>query len=112
MIVRKWNLPEEFAQLIEHHTELEELLADPAAEPSQLAVALSSMLPVSSDEHWSDSHQFEAAYNQLKGHNGPSIPDLLAEVDVQFAEFAPVLDIAVPARSLVDCYQEATTVTS
>lgn len=112
VIVRKWNLPEEFAQLIEHHTELDEMLLDPAAEPSQLAVALSSLLPVSSDEHWSDSHQFEAAYNKLKRPGAPSIPELLGEIDVQFAEFAPVLDIAVPARSLVDCYNEATSVAS
>jgi HD-like signal output (HDOD) protein len=109
VIARKWNLPEEFAQLIEHHTDLEELLLDPASEPSQLAVALSSLLPVSSDDHWTDSHQFEVAYTKLKGQQGPSIPELLAQIDEQFAEFAPVLDIAVPARSLVDCYQEATT---
>jgi HD-like signal output (HDOD) protein len=112
VIARKWNLPEEFAQLIEHHIDLDELLADPAAEPSQLAVALSSMLPVSSDDHWADSHQFEAAYARLKGPNGPTIPELLGQIDEQFAEFAPVLDIAVPARSLVDCYHEATTVAS
>jgi HD-like signal output (HDOD) protein len=107
VIVRKWNLPEEFAQLIQHHTELDELLADPAAEPSQVAVALSALLPVSSDEHWADSHAFEVAYNKLKGPQGPTIPELLGQTDVQFAEFAPVLDIAIPARSLVDCYNEA-----
>jgi len=110
VIARKWNLPEEFAQLIEHHTDLVELLADPTSEPSQVAVALSALLPVSSDEHWGDAHQFEAAYTQLLGGKGPSIPELLGQIDDQFAEFAPVLDIAVPARSLVDCYNEAASV--
>jgi len=110
VIARKWNLPEEFAQLIEHHTELDELLADPAAEPSQLAVALSSLLPVALDEQWADSQQFETAYNKLKTPGAPSIPELLGQIDEQFAEFAPVLDIAVPSRTLVDCYHEATSV--
>jgi HD-like signal output (HDOD) protein len=112
VIARKWNLPEEFAQLIEHHIDLEELLADPTSEPSQLAVALSSLLPVSSDEHWSDLHKFEVAYTKLQAAGSPSIAELLGQIDEQFAEFAPVLAIAVPARSLVDCYQEAITVAS
>jgi len=112
VMARKWNLPEEFAQLIEQHTELEALLTDPTSEPSQLAVALSSLLPISSDPEWADCQAFEAAYNKLTGGHGQKLPELLIQIDEQFAEFAPVLNISTPAKTLLDCYQEATTVAS
>ena len=106
VIARKWNLPEEFAVLIENHTELDSLLADPAADPGQLSVAVSSLLPVSSDETWSDSEAFSLAFEKLIGGKGPSIEELLSEVDEQFAEFAPILEITSPGKSLLVWYQE------
>ncbi|MCA9245765.1 MAG: HDOD domain-containing protein [Planctomycetales bacterium] len=110
LIARKWNLPEEFATLIEYHTELESLLSDPAAEPGKLAVAASSLLPVSGDEAWADQETFLKAIAKLVGNNGPSVEELLAQVDEQFAEFGPILDISEPGKSLVAWYQEAAAV--
>jgi HD-like signal output (HDOD) protein len=107
VIARKWNLPEEFASLIENHTEVEALLADPAADPGQLAVAVSSLLPVASDEAWADREAFVAAIEKLTGGKGQSIEELLGEVDEQFAEFAPILEIAAPQKTLAVWYQEA-----
>jgi len=107
VIARRWNLPEEFADLISHHTLLHSLLEDPAADPEQLAVALSAHLPAACDGNWHECNTFETAYNRLLRNQGPDIQEILGQLDEQFGEFAPVLDIQVPAKSLVDSYHEA-----
>jgi hypothetical protein len=111
-LATQWNLPEEFGRLIESHASLELLRADGGASPGQYAVTLSSLLPASSDEIWHDCAAFEAAYNARRPSEGPSIPELLEKIDGDFAEFAPVLKLAAPAKSLVDRYQEVTQVAS
>ena len=112
VIARKWNLPEEFALLIENHTELASLLEDPMSEPGQLAVAMSSLLPVSSDATWTEVDRFQQAFAKIRGNKAPSIEELLGQVDESFKEFAPVLDVTVPAKTLVLCYQEALAVSA
>lgn len=107
-MARQWDLPAEFAELIAHHTEIEQLIADGASRPEQLAVALSSLLPVVSDDAWYECAQFVASYQQLCPANGPTIIDFLEKIDLEFIEFAPVLKITAPAKSLLTRYAEAT----
>jgi HD-like signal output (HDOD) protein len=105
-LARIWNLPEGFAQLIENHTSLDAMLAAPTAQTGPLAVALSALLPSASDSVWHDGPHFDAACAKvLKGAQG-NLPDVLSQVDHQFNEFAPVMKLATPARSLVDCYND------
>lgn len=106
MIARKWSLPEEFAVLIERHTDYQALLDDPATEPGMLAVALSALLPASSDQAWLERGTFEMAYEQITRGKGRSVPEILAQVDEQFTEFAPVLQISAPSQTLVEMYQQ------
>jgi len=106
-MARQWNLPAEFAELIGGHTDLERLLAD-GARPEQLAVALSSLFPVASDDAWHECGQFAASYGQLCPADGPNMVDFLEKVDLEFIEFAPVLKVAAPAKSLLTRYAEAT----
>lgn len=105
-MARLWNLPEEFAALVDHHSEIDELLASGTAAPGQIAVALSSLLPTGADETWCDATAFEAHFQNLRPTSGPSTVDFLGQIDHEFGEFAPVLKIQKPAKSLVDCYQE------
>jgi HD-like signal output (HDOD) protein len=105
-MARNWNMPDAFAVLVEQHTALEELLGQKEVPAGPVAVALSALLPASSDEQWSDREAFEAAYNRLRPATGASIEAILAQVDQEFAEFAPVLKLAAPAKSLVAWYQE------
>jgi hypothetical protein len=105
-MARGWSLPEEFAVLIEVHADLDELLAQEAPEPSKLAVGLSALLPSASDPNWSERERFEEIYGKLRGPEWPEVIDLLSQVDTDFEEFAPVLKLAVPGRSLVDSYNE------
>jgi HD-like signal output (HDOD) protein len=97
---RQWSLPEQFAQLIEAHTKLDGFLADGCKDPGKLSVALSALLPAASDDEWYEREKFIAAFHQLSGSNRP-LDEMFAQVDQEFTEFAPVLKLATPAKSLV-----------
>lgn len=104
---RAWSLPEEFAALIESHCQLDELVATSSKSPGKLAVALSSLLPASSDKEWKDRDRFLAVFQQLTAANGTTAPDFLAEVDKAFEEFAPVLRLSTPTTTLAQYLEEA-----
>ena len=105
-MARNWNMPDAFAVLVEQHTALDELLGQKEVPAGPVSVALSALLPASSDDQWSDRESFETAYNRLRPASGASIEAILAPVDQEFAEFAPVLKLAAPAKSLVAWHQE------
>ena len=98
-MARQWSLPEEFAQLIEAHTDLDKFLAEGCKDAGKVAVALSALLPASHDEEWFEREKFLAAYEKLCGGKRP-VATLLAEVDEVLKEFAPVFKLAMPSKSL------------
>ncbi len=100
-MARHWSLPEEFAKLIESHTQLDQLMAATTKEPGKLSVALSALLPASHDEQWYEREKFLSAYTKLAAGRGREVADVFAQIDAEFAEFAPVLKLATPAKSLV-----------
>src|SRR5438067_1903843 len=107
-MARQWSLPEQFAQLIEAHTELDEFLAEGCKDPGKLSVALSALLPAAHDDEWYEREKFLSAYKHLSGGHTP-IAEVFALVDRGFTEFAPVLKLATPAKSLVQHVSETTT---
>ena len=109
MIARQWNLPDEFAVLIEAHLDLEDRLKDPAKEAAAIAVGLSALLPATSDACWSDCDRFVTSFAQATGPTGPTPSEILAQVDEEFTEFAPVLKLSTPSKSLAEILEEATT---
>ena len=102
MMARHWHLPETFACLIESHTNLEVLLAARTPEVGKLAVALSALLPASNDVEWFERDKFTSVYDQLLAGRKAPLENLFNEIDAEFKEFAPVLKIATPAKSLAD----------
>ena len=62
-------------------------------------VALSALLPANHDEQWFEREKFLAAYQQLIAGK-KSVEDLFANIDKEFAEFAPVMKLATPSKSL------------
>jgi HD-like signal output (HDOD) protein len=106
-MARKWSLPEEFAQLIEAHIKLDEFLSSGCKEPGKLAVALSALLPANHDEQWHERARFIQAFQKLAGAKGRTIEDLFAQIDQEFADFAPVLKLPAPAKSLVQHWNDA-----
>ena len=100
-----WNLPDDFAALIESHLEIEKFAARLREEPAKLAVALSALLPTIADPVWNECEMFESYYDRVVP-SGPAVAEVLAQIDAEFAEFAPVMKLSTPRKSLVDCYHE------
>ena len=77
-MARQWNLPGDFAALIEQHTAIDKLLDAGPVEPLTAAVRLSSLLPATSDELWFEAARFEQAFDKLlasRRSDGDRIPD-------------------------------------
>jgi HD-like signal output (HDOD) protein len=106
-MARNWSLPEEFAQLIEAHTRLDEFLANGTKEPGKLAVSLSALLPANHDQQWNEHEKFVTTFNTLASGRGKTAAEMFAQVDREFGEFAPVLKLAVPSKTLVQHLENA-----
>ena len=108
MMVRHWNLPENFANLIENHIAIDKFANNPEAAPDMVAVGMSALLPTIVDPIWTECQQFELYYEKILPGNKPTIVELLGEIDQGFNEIAPLLKIATPTKSLVESYNEVT----
>ena len=106
IMARQWQLPEAFATLIEDHLDIERWSNVPSEEPGKLAVSMSALLPTTTDPTWTECSSFEKYYQKVCPAEGPSMVEILGQVDKEFSEFAPVLKIAEPPTSLVDSYEE------
>ena len=100
-LCRSWKLPEEFAAIIERHTEFGELMNAVPRKLDAACVALASLLPACKDEEWGEREAFVAGLNQLLPSGNGTVLDLLKQADISFDEFAPLMNLAVPERSLV-----------
>lgn len=101
LLARRWSLPEEFAELIECHTKFDEMLAV-GATAGQTAVSLSALLPSVQDARWFEHEKFVDSFCRLTNSDDAGLGMVMAEVDKGFEEFAPVLKLGTPSRSLVD----------
>jgi HD-like signal output (HDOD) protein len=111
-MARGWKMPEDFAALIENHTSIDELLANGATKPDLIAVAVSALLPSISDDRWTECAHFDAIYNRVRPAGGPPLPELLEQIDDEFVEFAPVLKLNTPTKTLVVWYEESLAATT
>ncbi len=96
----RWNLPDELAELLAHHIDVDAVLD--AGTPAALAVALSSQIAAVADEQWFDLPALREKYDQVRPQGTPELADVLAEVDSDFAEFAPILNLPLPEQTLVE----------
>jgi len=103
---RQWNLPDGFAVLVESHLDIHRWIDRPDSEPGKLAVALSALLPAAADPAWTECAEFASYYEKAVPPGSPTIPELLEQLDQEFADFAPVLKLAAPSKSLLDTYNE------
>jgi hypothetical protein len=106
MMARHWNLPDDFANLIENHTAIEKSIEQVGEAPDKAAVAMSALLPAIADPVWAECQQFESYYEKIIPGNSPTIMELMGQIDQEFEHFAPVMKIATPAKSLLDRYNE------
>ncbi len=106
-VAKQWRMPAEFIDLIGHHCETDIAETARSQHPGRLAVALSSLLPPAGDPAWHEVARFESLYAACKPARSMAVPDLLAQIDQEFADFAPVLKLQQPSRSLAETYQAA-----
>ncbi len=104
IMARNWDLPEGCASLVEDHLSIEQCTAD--TDSGKVAVAMSALLPTLGDNEWTEYSMFEDHYKKVSPSGAPSVPDLLEQIDEEFADFAPVLRITVPKSTLVDSYNQ------
>jgi HD-like signal output (HDOD) protein len=107
LIAGQWNLPPAFAQLLAKHICYEELALDVDTNPEHLAVTLSSLLPSSVDPQWAERDLFESIYVEFCGARLAPAREVLAQVDEQFHDFAPALQLPAATTSLVDYFDHS-----
>ncbi|MGE0609981.1 MAG: HDOD domain-containing protein [Pirellulales bacterium] len=107
MMARKWNLPESAAQLIERHVDPDILAAGQGSSPAELAVSLSALFPAVNDGSWVDCRLFSDWFQHLCPSGSSGVCEVLSQVDHEFMEFAPVLKVAAPPKTLVESHREA-----
>ncbi|MBN1851980.1 MAG: HDOD domain-containing protein [Pirellulales bacterium] len=103
-IAKRWNLPDEFGRLIARHTDPALLRMPHDEDLSAVAVALSALLPTSLEESWYEREALEASYFQLSGRLAPPILEMLSQVDQDFADFGPILEMTSPPQTLVELF--------
>lgn len=99
-LVRNWRLPEEFATLIERHPNFDELISSSPPARDAACVALAALLPSCEVEQWSERDEFLAGMQRISPQALARIEAIVEEADKTFEEFAPMMRLAVPARSL------------
>lgn len=105
-LAQKWCLPTEFVDLIRDHTQLDELLSRGEAYRGGACVALASLLPSCTDQNWSERTLFSDGFDTLTAQHKVDLAELLTEVDEKTADFAPLLKLPVPTRSLTEYWNE------
>lgn len=101
-LVRQWKLPESFAQLVEFHTNLPGLLDSGDSHRGAACVALASMLPSCRDDQWDESEVFSDGFKTLNSALKVDFNELVAETDQQTKDFAPMLKLPLPRRTLAE----------
>ena len=76
----------------------------PRTRPS---ACLRSCLPPC-DEQWAERDKFAKAYQSLAGPGCDPLASVFEKVDVEFAEFAPVMKLGTPAQPLAERLEEST----
>ncbi len=106
-LARCWKMPDAFAKLLEGHISVTQLSPGQPQDLISVAVGLSAMLPSASDSAWHECAEFDSNYQRVCPPNGPTSVEMLARIDQEFADFAPVLKLSSPTKSLVARYEES-----
>lgn len=105
-LCRNWKLPDEFASLIEHHPDLNSLMDQDKPQRDAACVALASLLPSCKDTQWDEKSLFWAGLDRLESIHHLNW-EFLGEVDRSLAEFAPILQLPIPDRTLQDWFVDS-----
>ena len=104
-IARSWKLPDALCRQIENHTKIDPRWSLSKALTGQLIISLSALLPDSFSEQWHDQDSFKINFDKI---NRPARPleDFFAIVDKEMEQFAPLLKLKTPSRSLISYLED------
>ena len=86
--------------MIERHPALDNLLEGPKPQYDAACVALASLLPSCKDADWDEESEFLAGLEKVSQGQSIDLHLLMSAVDTSFAEFAPLLQVQVPEKTL------------
>jgi HD-like signal output (HDOD) protein len=101
LLTERWKLPADFVALIAQHTCRIDWGSTPSNQLGVACVALSSLLPSSCDSAWNERAEFLDGYTSLTESSTEQLRQLLGEVDRAANDFAPLLRLTAPARTLL-----------
>ena len=107
-MARVWNLPESFVDLIRGHVHTSQWLESGNQHRDRLAISLTALLPADTDGNWHDREAFLQTYQALVQGQGTELAEVFAQVDSEFAEFAPIMKISGHGMSLCDSLAQPT----
>ena len=95
-----WKLPDILVDLTSNHLKAQEASATFAQNPERAVVALSALLPSAAYAEWDDRSQFTSAFNTCFPGSTQMYATLFDRVDMEFDQYAALLQIASPKQSL------------
>lgn len=106
-LCRMWNMPPDFAKLIERHPSFHDLLEAGQAGADCACIAVAALLPSCSENVWREQHDFFWSVSRITVAHHVDFASLFLSVDRDFEEFAPLLSLPLPDKSLAMLFKEA-----
>ncbi len=104
---RNWKLPDQLVVLLENHLRLDDCAAEAQTQPELFTVALSSLLPMAVREDWLEKERFMKNLQHLfPSATLKSVEAMFEKIDKGFEEYAMIIQIAKPKKTLVSYLEE------
>ena len=98
-VARSWKLPETLCRHIENHTKIDPRWSLSNALVGQFIVSLSALLPDSFSKKWHEREAFCQSFDRINRPRRP-LDEFFSLVDKEMEQFAPLLKLNTPGRSL------------
>lgn len=95
-----WKLPEMLVDLTSNHLDVTKTASEFAKHPERTVVALSALIPSTVQADWDDREMFTKAFETCFPGRSQLYATLFDRVDREFDQYAALLQLASPKRSL------------
>lgn len=95
-----WKLPEILVDLMSNHLKANEATSDFQQYPERAVVALTALMPSVTRPEWEEKAQFLSAFTKCSPGNTQLFCSMFDRVDMEFNEYASLLQIAQPKQLL------------
>jgi HD-like signal output (HDOD) protein len=99
---RNWKLPHLLTMLIEEHTEIEDHVSTADSNCDEAAVAISAFLPSEAYSDWAEGADFAKYFGKLTAGKEGLAKKLFEKVDREFDQYAAIIQIGKPKKSLME----------